>query len=89
MVLIVVVWFELGSGTLRACASRLGSVLHGGLEPGHGVSESSLPLGALLLLSLMLHELALVLFLLFCPGSLCEEGHVHEGVEIRVDLRGK
>jgi hypothetical protein len=51
---------------------RLGSVLHGGLESGHGVSETFLPLGALLLLSLVLHELALVLFLLFCPGSLCE-----------------
>jgi hypothetical protein len=37
----------------------------------------------------MLHELALVFLLLFCPGSLCEDGHVHEGVEIRVDLRGK
>jgi hypothetical protein len=51
---------------------RLGSVLHGGLESGHGVSETFLPLGALLLLSLVLHELALVLFLLFYPGSLCE-----------------
>jgi hypothetical protein len=59
------------------------------LEPGHVVSEASLPLGALLLLSLVLHELALVLFLLFCSGSLGEDGHVHEGVEIRVDLRGK
>jgi hypothetical protein len=53
------------------------------------VSEASLPLGTLLLLSLVLHELALVFFLLFCPGSLCEDGHVHKGVEIRVDLRGK
>jgi hypothetical protein len=86
---LVVVWFELGSGALRARGLGLGSVLHGGLEPGHGVSEASLPLGALLLLSLVLHELALVLFLLFCPGSLCDYGHVHEGVEIRVDLRGK
>jgi hypothetical protein len=42
-----------------------------------------------LLLSLVLHEFALVFLLLFCPGSLCEDGHVHEGVEIRVDLRGK
>jgi hypothetical protein len=53
------------------------------------MSEASLPLGALLLLSLVLHELAFVLFLLFCPDSLCEYGHVHEGVEVRVDLRGK
>jgi hypothetical protein len=53
------------------------------------MSEASLPLGALLLLILVLHELALVLLLLFCPRSLCEYGHVHEGVEIRVDLRGK
>jgi hypothetical protein len=42
-----------------------------------------------LLLSLVLLELAFVLFLLFCPGSLCEYGHVHEGVEVWVDLRGK
>jgi hypothetical protein len=42
-----------------------------------------------LLFGLVLHELALVLFLFFCPHSLCEYGHVHEGVEIRVDLRGK
>jgi hypothetical protein len=42
-----------------------------------------------LLLSLVLHELALVLLLLICPSSLCENGHVHKGVEIRVDLRGK
>jgi hypothetical protein len=53
------------------------------------MSKASLSLGALLLLSLVLHELALVFLLLFCPGSLCEDGHVHEGVEIRVDLRGK
>jgi hypothetical protein len=86
---LVVVWFELGSEALRARGLGLGSVLHGGLEPGHGVSEASLPLGALLLLSLVLHEFALVFLLLFCPGSLCEDGHVHEGVEIQVDLRGK
>jgi hypothetical protein len=67
----------------------LGSVLHGSLESRHGVSEASLPLGALLLFGLVLHELALVLFLFFCPRSLCEYGHVHEGVEIQVDLRGK
>jgi hypothetical protein len=42
-----------------------------------------------LLLSLVLYELALVLFLLFCPGSLCEYGHVREGVEVWVDLRGE
>jgi hypothetical protein len=57
---------------LRARGLGLGSVLHGGLEPRHGVSEASLPLGAFLLLGLVLHELAFVLFLLFCPGSLCE-----------------
>jgi hypothetical protein len=42
-----------------------------------------------LLLSLVLHELALAFLLLFCPGSLCEDGDVHEGVEVRVDLRSK
>jgi hypothetical protein len=45
--ILVVVWFELGSGALRARGLGLGSVLHGGLEPGHGVIEASLPLGAL------------------------------------------
>jgi hypothetical protein len=42
-----------------------------------------------LLFGLVLHELALVLFLFFCPRPLYEYGHVHEGVEIWVDLRGK
>jgi hypothetical protein len=41
---LVVVRFELGSGALRARGLGLGSVLHGGLESGHGVSEASLPL---------------------------------------------
>jgi hypothetical protein len=68
---------------------RLCAVLHGGLESGHEVSEASPPLGSFLLFGLVLHELALVLLLLFCPRSLCEYGHVHEGVEIRVDLRGE
>ena len=76
-------------GVLVVVLFKLGSVLHGGLEPGHGVTEASLSLGTFLLLSLVLHEFALVFFLLFCPGSLCEDGHVHEGVEIRIDLRGK
>jgi hypothetical protein len=42
-----------------------------------------------LLFGLVLHKLALVLLLLFFPRSLCEYVHVHEGVEVRVDLRGK
>jgi hypothetical protein len=53
------------------------------------VSEASLPLGSLLLFGLVLHELALVLLLLFCSRSLYEYVHVHEGVEILLDLRGK
>jgi hypothetical protein len=85
----VVVGLELGSGTLRARGLRLGAVLHGGLESGHRVSEVSLALGLFLLFGLVLHELALALLLLFCPRSLCEYRHVHEGVEILVDLRGK
>jgi hypothetical protein len=51
---LIVVWFELGFGALRARGLRLGFVLHGGLEPRHGVTEASLPLGTLLLLSLVL-----------------------------------
>jgi hypothetical protein len=39
---------------LRARGLRLGFVLHGVLEPRHGVTEASLPLGTLLLLSLVL-----------------------------------
>jgi hypothetical protein len=35
---LVVVWFELGFGALRARGLGMGSVLLGGLEPGHGVS---------------------------------------------------
>jgi hypothetical protein len=77
---LVVVGLELGSGALRARGLGLSSVLHGGLESGHGVSEASLPLGSLLLFGLVLHELALILFLFFCPRSLCEYGHVHGGV---------
>jgi hypothetical protein len=87
--ILVVVWFELGSRALRARGLGLGYVLHGGLEPGHVVTEASLPLGTFLLLSLVLHELALVFFLLFSPGSLYEDVHVHKCVEIQVDLRGK
>jgi hypothetical protein len=37
---------------LRARGLGLGSVLHGSLEPGHGVSNVSRPLGPLLLLGL-------------------------------------
>jgi hypothetical protein len=53
------------------------------------VTAASVPLGTFLLLSLVLHELVFVFFLLFFLGSLCEDGHVHKGVEIWVDLRGK
>jgi hypothetical protein len=67
---LVVEWFELGSGALGACGLRLGPVLHGGLEPGHGVSEASLSLGALLLLSPVLHEFALA-FLFSSALALC------------------
>jgi hypothetical protein len=35
-----------------------------------------------LLLSLVLHELALILPLFFCFGSLGEDSHVHECVEV-------
>jgi hypothetical protein len=34
-------------------------------------------------------NLHLFFLLLFCPGALCDDGHVHEVVEIRVDPRGK
>jgi hypothetical protein len=60
--ILVVVWFELGSGALRACGLGLGSILHGGLEPRHGVTEASLPLGTLLLLSLCSMNLRLFSF---------------------------
>jgi hypothetical protein len=46
-------------------------------------------MGPLLLFGLVLHKLALVLLLFFCPRSFCEYGPVHEGVEVRLDLRGK
>jgi hypothetical protein len=46
----------------------LGSVLHVSLEPGHGVSEVSRPLGLLLLFGLVLHKLALVPFLFLLPS---------------------
>jgi hypothetical protein len=57
---------------LRARGLGLGSVPHGSVEPGHGVSEVSRPLGPLLLFGLVLHKLALVLLLLFRPCSFCE-----------------
>ena len=81
--------FELSFRALGARGLGLGSVLHWGLGSGHGMAEAFLPLEALLLLSSVLHKLALVVPPFFCLSSLCEDSHVHEGVEIWVDLRGK
>ena len=53
------------------------------------MAEAFLPLETLLLLSLVLHELAFVVLPFFCLGSLGEDSHVHECVEVRVDLWGK
>ena len=68
---------------------RLSSVLHWGLGPWCVVAEASGPLEMILLARLALQELALVILSFISLGLLCEDCLVHQGVEIRIDLRGE
>ena len=74
---------------LGACHLGLGSVLHWGLRSWCSIAGASWFLEAVLLAGLALQELMLVFFPLFSFGPFCENGHVHQSIEVWIYLRGK
>ena len=74
---------------LGACHLGLGSVLHWGLRSWCSIAGVSWSLEAVLLAGLTFQELTLVFFPFFSFGLFCENGHVHQSIEVRVYLRGK
>ena len=72
-----------------SCRLRLGSVLHRGLGPWCVITEVSRLLETILLAGLALQELALVILSFITLGLLSEDCLVHQGVEVRIDLRGE
>ena len=72
-----------------SCRLRLSSVLYWGLEPWCVVAETSGLLDTILLARLALQELALVILSFIDLGPLCEDCLVHQGVEVRINLRGE
>src|SRR6185503_11775098 len=80
---------ELGVRGTWSSHLRLSSVLHWSLGLWCVVAEVSGLLETILLACLALQKLALVILSLIDLGPLCEDCLVHQGVEIRVDLRGE
>ena len=74
---------------LGACHLRLGPILHWGLRSWCSIAGASWSLEAVLLAGLAFQEFTLVFFSFFSFGPLCENGHVHQSIEVRVYLRGK
>ena len=74
---------------LWAYHQRLSPVLHWGLGSWCSVAEASWFLKAVLLAGLAFHKLVLVILSFFSFGPFGENGLVHQGVEVRIDLRGK
>ena len=72
-----------------ACHLRLSPKLHWGLGSWCSVAEASWFLEAILLAGLAFQKLVLVIFPFINFGPLCKNSLVHQGVEIRVDLRSK
>src|SRR6185437_14067836 len=80
---------ELCVRDLWACHLRQGPILHWGLRSWCSVAEASWFLKAVLLAGHAFQKLALVILPFFSFGPFCENGLVHQSVEVRVDLRGK
>src|SRR6185503_9200744 len=74
---------------LWACHLRLSPILHRGLGSWCNVAEASGFLEAILLAGLAFQKLALVILPLFNFGPFCKYRLVHQGVEVRIDLRSK
>src|SRR6185437_2437523 len=74
---------------LGSCHLRLGSILHWGLISWCRIAGIPWFLEAVLLAGLAFQKLALVILSFFSFGPFCENGLVHQSVEVRVDLRGK
>jgi len=74
---------------LWACHLRLGPILHWGLISWCHIAGIPWFLEAVLLAGLAFQKLALVIRLFIRFGTFCENGLVHQSVEVRVDLRGK
>ena len=67
----------------------LGPVLHWGLRSWCNIAGVSWFLEAVLLAGLAFQEFTLVFFPFFSFSPFCENGHVHQSIEVRVYLRGK
>ena len=74
---------------LGACHLGLGHVLHWGLRSWCSIAGASWSLEVVLLVGLAFQEFTLVFFPFFSFGPFCENGHVHQSIEVRVYLRGK
>src|SRR6185312_12489083 len=71
---------------LWACHLRLGPILHWGLRSWCSIAEASWFLKTVLLGGLAFHKLALVILPFFSFDHFCENGLVHQSIEVRVDL---
>ena len=80
---------ELCVRSLGACHLGLGPILHWGLRFWCSIAGASWFLEAVLLAGLANQEHTLVFFPFFSFGPFCENGHVHQSIEVRVYLRGK
>ena len=78
---------ELCVSSLGACHLRLGPILHWGMRSWCSIAEASWFLKAILLAGLAFHKLAFVFLSFFDFGPFSENGLVHQGVEVQVDLR--
>src|SRR6185503_16017058 len=74
---------------LWPCHLGLSPILHWGLRSWCSVAEASWFLKAVLLAGLAFQKLTLVILPFFSFGPFCKNGLVHQGVEVRVDMRGK
>src|SRR6185437_12891053 len=70
---------------LWACHLRLSPILHWGMRSWCSAAEASWFLKAVLLAGLAFQKLVLVILPLFCFGPFCENGLVHQSVEVWVD----
>ena len=74
---------------LGACHLGLGPILYWGLRYWCSIVGAPWFLETVLLASFAFQELALVFLPFFSLGPFCEDGHVHQSIEVWVYLRGK
>jgi hypothetical protein len=67
----------------------LSPILHWGLRSWCSVAKVPRPLGTVLLAGLTFQEFAFVILPLFGFGPFRKDSLVHQGIEVRIDLRGK